>query len=405
MSRLRVLARESFRAVVAGKAATIAMVALALFMVTAIVLTQGKNAGVQQQVLSSMGDVATRTLTVQAPRSAGLSADVVRRIEGNSRVEWVAGFGAPVDVTNGSIAGGRKVALRDGTFGAVPGADGVSAGGLFGDDDGRLRLTSPASPHALGSPGVYVSRSAMQQLGLSEAQGYLVDGNGLEYAVIGSFEPPPALRSLEPLVIRPVGIEPSAPGDDVEAADMSPLLPQATVGAVVTSVIVVAHDSSSVAGLAEFVQSVLGNVDSSVVEIKTSQNLAELKSLVQGQLFSSGRVIVAGVLVLSSLLVCGMLSLLTMLKRKEYGRRRALGASRGFVIALVLAQTVMAASAGAVLGAAISAVTLLASRNPQPEPQFYLAAVFLAVAVSGIGAAVPALLAARRDPVIELRVP
>lgn len=87
-------------------------------------------------------------------------------------------------------------------------------------------------------------------------------------------------------------------------------------------------------------------------------------------------------------------------RRREFGRRRALGARRTQLVLLVVAQTALTggvgASAGALLGARVTEGVSLS---------FMLAVAVLSTAASALAAVVPATAAARRDPVAVLRQP
>jgi len=100
-----------------------------------------------------------------------------------------------------------------------------------------------------------------------------------------------------------------------------------------------------------------------------------------------------------------LLSGLVMMRRKDFGRRRALGASRGLIVALLLVQTAQLAVAGVVAGLIAACSVLLLSGDPVPTAEFSAALGVLAVAAATAAAAPPAVLASRRDPVRELRVP
>lgn len=93
-----------------------------------------------------------------------------------------------------------------------------------------------------------------------------------------------------------------------------------------------------------------------------------------------------------------------LLRRRDLGRRRALGASQWGLVGLVVARTVVAAVPGALLGAVGGAV--IAAIWAQPPPlEFTCAVTVLTGLVSGIAAIPPAFLAAVRDPVGVLRTP
>jgi putative ABC transport system permease protein len=96
---------------------------------------------------------------------------------------------------------------------------------------------------------------------------------------------------------------------------------------------------------------------------------------------------------------------LVTLRRKDFGRRRALGAPRSLIILLVLTQTAGLALTGVIIGSGVATVVLFAGGDPLPGIAFTGAIAVLAMAVSLGAALVPAIIASRRDPITELRVP
>ena len=94
-----------------------------------------------------------------------------------------------------------------------------------------------------------------------------------------------------------------------------------------------------------------------------------------------------------------------MMRRRDYGRRRALGASQRLIVGLVLLQSAVLAVIGSLLGALASFVTLQTMASPQPGLPYYAAVCTLAVAISVLASVLPAAWAARREPAHELRVP
>ncbi|MFT3971784.1 MAG: FtsX-like permease family protein [Micropruina sp.] len=96
---------------------------------------------------------------------------------------------------------------------------------------------------------------------------------------------------------------------------------------------------------------------------------------------------------------------LVMIRRKDFGRRRALGATRSLIAGLITVQTVLIACVASVLGALVALTVLVIGHEPLPPMDFVAATVILTVAASGLGALPPAIVASRRDPLAELRVP
>jgi ABC-type antimicrobial peptide transport system permease subunit len=95
-------------------------------------------------------------------------------------------------------------------------------------------------------------------------------------------------------------------------------------------------------------------------------------------------------------------------RTQEIGVRVALGASRGNVLKLVIAEGVLLASIGVVTGAGLAAAgmplarSLLYNVSPFDPFSFSVVAAFL-VAVALAASYLPALRATRVDPIVALR--
>ncbi|MGH8874232.1 MAG: FtsX-like permease family protein [Acidimicrobiia bacterium] len=92
-------------------------------------------------------------------------------------------------------------------------------------------------------------------------------------------------------------------------------------------------------------------------------------------------------------------------RRRDFGRRRALGASRPDIMILILAQSLTVALVGATGGIVAGTILVQRAVAAAPDAGFALAVGVLAVAVAAVAALGPAVVAAYRDPVRILRVP
>ena len=111
------------------------------------------------------------------------------------------------------------------------------------------------------------------------------------------------------------------------------------------------------------------------------------------------------VLAVTVLITATILSRLIVLRRKDYGRRRALGATRGAIIYLILSQLTQLAVVGVAIGLLASMGIMRASETPMPDGNFLVALSILAIITVEIAGVIPALMAANRDSLEELRVP
>jgi len=185
------------------------------------------------------------------------------------------------------------------------------------------------------------------------------------------------------------------------------IIPQMTFAGTepVNVIIVIADSPELVSPVSAAVLSVLAANDPSRVSVETSETLAQLRALIQGQLGSFSRGLVLAITVLTGGLVAVLLYGLVMMRRKDYGRRRALGATRGLIIALLLTQTALLALIGITFGTTFSLLILAITNAAVPDLAFTAALAVLAFTTSLVAALVPALVASRREPIRELRVP
>lgn len=229
-----------------------------------------------------------------------------------------------------------------------------------------------------------LSDRAANSVGLPDGVGSLVTLDRLPYSAAGFYRPMRTIEFLQPLALAPRRL--SEEGE-------------------VAIVVVLARKPRDVAVLAEVIRPLLDPVDPLKVSFETSGRLAALRATIERQLSGFGRASVVVIVVLNGTLVATLLYGMVLLRRKDFGRRRALGASRSFIVALVAGQAVLVSSLGATLGLALGHTALVLSDQPLPTVRFTGAVFVLALTTSIVAAFAPAWAASRRDPVLELRVP
>ena len=335
-------------------------------MILAVMLTTGRTVAAEQQVLSSIDSAGTRSITVQADPSAGITSDVLGRLNRIDGIEWAGAFSGAIDSTNALNSDGTRVPVRY----------------AYGNHFKQLNIpTNSPLPGELA----YASTLAMGQLGMIDDSGTITLIPARSYSVAGVLTVPDFLEPLEPLVLIP---QPAATGEEP-----------------VNIIIVIAESPELVAPVSDAVLSVLAATDPTKVSVQTSEALAELRALIQGQLGDFSRGLVLALTGLTGTLVAILLYGLVMMRRKDYGRRRALGASRGLIITLLVTQTGLLSLIGIVLGTAASMLILTVTLAPLPGLTFTVALSILALIAALIAALIPALIASRREPIRELRVP
>lgn len=345
-------------------AASLMSMAMVAALIFAVLLTSGRTVAAEQQVLTSIDAAGTRSITIRADEAAGLTASVLDRLAVVEGIEWVGAFSGSVDGSNDLVPGGARVPVRY-AYGSGPNA------------------ISGTAAHSEGA--IFASPTALHHLGLPFGVGTVALTTGLTYGVHGTIDVPDFLVPLEPLALIP---HPAHSGDET-----------------VSIVVIVATSSEMVAPVSEAAMSVLGAEDPSRVSLATSDALVQLSALVGEQLASFSRGLILALLGLMGGLLAAILFGLVLLRRKDFGRRRALGASRAFIATMLVVQTACTSVVGTALGLGSAVGVLTVSGDPLPGPAFMLALCVLTVATASVAALVPGYAASRRDPLVELRVP
>lgn len=354
---------EAIRSAAAQPVSSVVTVLIVAGVCAAILSTTGQTVQAEQQVLSRIDEAGTRSITIaDTTGTAGLLPSAVDRISRVQGVEWVIGLGPATDVRPAGNPEGNPAAIRA-IHGSLP--EQINT-------DGR----DPAPGQALVGP------IAQTTLGLQAPVGGVV-GEQDEIAIVGSFQAEDPLEFLNRgLITRP----------DPETA-------------VLRSIHILVESSALVGGVANSALTLVAPEDPTAVAIETSETLAQVRAAVQGELGRFGRNLVSLVLatglVLTGLNVYGAVGS----RRRDFGRRRALGASRPAIVTLVALQTAFSALVGALLGAVVSAVALIQIIGQPPDIRFTAAVTILAILVAVLAAIPPAILAAFLDPIRVLRVP
>ncbi|MFC5999425.1 FtsX-like permease family protein [Quadrisphaera sp. GCM10027208] len=355
-----------------GAAARIAtsqrVLSLAIGLISAGVVvttlaTAGRVVSAERAVLERIDDADVTVIqVVDDEGGAGLDAVTVRRLESMSTVAWVVGLGPVEDVRPSGL----------------PGAEPVPARYVVGSSP-ALRLP----PDSGFRPQAVVGDASRDRLGLVDSSGAVDLTSGVQLPVVGTFTASPPLSSLRELVLI---VEPSWTG---------PL----------RRIHVQVRNPEDVLVTAEAVQAVLGDGDNAAARVEVAQDLALVRAAVQGELGGTGRATVlqtlaAGLLLATLTIFAGLQG-----RRRDFGRRRALGATRVQLTGVVVLHVLLAAVPGALLGAVGGSVAVVALSGSGPGWQYPVAVALLTVAAMVLAAALPAVTAAWRDPVAALRVP
>jgi putative ABC transport system permease protein len=219
-----------------------------------------------------------------------------------------------------------------------------------------------------------------------------------------------ALESREPIVREIVGVVRQVKGAPVELEEPIHVYVPLGQDASVSASLVVRPRSGSADALTPIVRAAIASVDKSipVTRVRTMEEIAW--QAMSRQRFRAVLVVTFGALalVLAMVGVFGVLAYSVEQRTREFGVRIALGATAATVLKMVLSSAVRVIGAGALAGLALAALlaqsiaAFLVGVRPIDPITFGAVAIVLGV-TAAIASAVPALRAARVDPVEAFR--
>ena len=358
--------QEAARSAYAHRATTLVLGLVALAMTATTFLTAGRAAAAETEVLASVDDAGPRLISVNiAEPSPGVSREGLDRFAEIDGVDWVLGLGAARDIRSQATGQRINVAARD----------------ILTPMPSEVTIELGRHPR----PGeAIVGAETQRRLHLIEPAGWLLDG-GEQRAVVGRFSSSGAITDLDRLVLI-------QPADDAQPRSA-------------TLVYLLATDASLVDSIVRQVHALAGVIPAEALSVQTSPELIKLSAVLSGQVGALSRQLALGVIAVGIVLVALTMTLALNTRRRDFGRRRALGASRSALLAITLLEAAIAVVAGVVCGAVLGFVSVTLWIGTAP-PLSFLAAATVLIALAGIFAAVPpAALAAWQDPLKILRVP
>ncbi|MFF1632493.1 ABC transporter permease [Leifsonia sp. NPDC058248] len=329
---------------------------------TTVLMTTGRTEGAHQRILATVDQAGTRAVSLTAPPSAGLDSSIVERLAGIDGIAWVGAFGVAQDGRNNLLRGGEAVATRS----------------FWSTKNGYIHLPEGRAE------GGWASGKAVSRLGMVDGMGTVQLDSGVSIDVVGTFELPAFLDGLEPSLLVPQSPTQYEP---------------------VTLVVAIADSPNRVQSVGHMLISVADPADAEKLKLQTSAELAKLRSAIDGGLGDYGREIMIGSFAVTAILIAAVLLSLVTMRRKDFGRRRALGATRGYVVGLITTQGATTGVVGALFGGLTSAIALYGTGSPLPSVGFMLSIMLLMSVIATISSIPPAVVASGRDPAAELRVP
>jgi putative ABC transport system permease protein len=227
--------------------------------------------------------------------------------------------------------------------------------------------------------GAFVSRASAARVGLSGAYSNLQPGG---IPVVGWFEAEDPVTDLNSFVVIP------STDDNLR----------------LERIIVAASDAGWVDGLAANLAGMVGGRFASVT-VQRSQSLLDARAAVADEVARRDRELVIVILAAATALACIVVFTGTISTRRDFGRRRALGASQAQLTALVMMTTFWPSLLGAIVGTVIGGAYLGSMVGRVPDLRFPVSVGVLTVIALVVSSALPAAIAATRDPLRVLRVP
>ncbi len=152
------------------------------------------------------------------------------------------------------------------------------------------------------------------------------------------------------------------------------------------------------------VLSILAPSDPAQVAVESPVGMAALSGTVDTQLAGFGRSLMLLILGAGGLYVGAVVLSDVLVRRRDLGRRRTLGATRADLTTLVTLRSLIPAFAGAVLGSAIAWLSGPAF-GMTVALDFTIAVATLATLTAALAAVAPASYGAALDPVSVMRTP
>lgn len=350
------------------------IVVISALAIALVLGTAGLSAASQAKVLSTVDEAGTRSVTIYSKKpDQGFPVSILDSLERLDIVEEAVGFGITTDVTNRSIVGGHKVALRT-VYGRLA-------------RDLRSRVTTIGirsdNVHADQFHYAFASPDALELLALPpQGGGVQVINDGIDIAVVGQVQLSETFAKLTPTLLMPA---------------------QTDTG--LTAIYLSAKDAHSIPLLTELVRAHMREFTNEDYALSTSEQYAQLRAAINGELTESTHLLIIGVLLAGAGITMLVVWAVVLLRRKDLGRRRALGASRLMIVSLTMGQVGFLTALGSATGIAASYGVMHLLASPLPPVDFAGALLIALSSASTLLSLIPALWAANRDPLAELRVP
>lgn len=363
---LRALVREAAVSARSQPVASLVAVLILATVCTVVLATTGQAAASERRVIERLDATGSRTLVFSDPSgSAGLSSDRLDAVSNLDGIEWVVALGVPQDMTNAAMGpGAAPVAVRP-IFTALPPPLTQTAGRIPNADE------------------ILIGAAALVTGGFASPVGALTR-NQRAAPVVGGFTAVAPLSALRDVALV-----------QQQAEGRQPL----------QTLVVVARTVHDVPALEKVIPGMLVVDDPTSLQVSSPTILADLQDVVSGEVGRNTRRLMLLVLA-TGLVLVGVTQYGNMAtRRRDLGRRRALGATRADLMTVIVIQTLACAAVGVLLGSVAGIVVVHFIAGAVPGLAFVAGVAGLVTVSATLAAVPPAVAAARVDPVRILRVP
>lgn len=350
------------------------LVIVGLLGVSGGLVTSGQSEAFQRSVFAQIDSAAARSFELTVVDGAPLfPVSIVSRVESISAVEFVFGLGPATDA--------HRTGLRDDSSKIAVFPFHGPIGQTVDVVDGRYprsgeiilphdMLTTVGFEHPVGT------------LSLDSPALRLRDAPELDAALVGSFSSRLSYGFLDRVAIR-------APRNDDEGVRRLWVTVDRfdTVDRVQNSIVA------------------MSGVDPSTVRIESTKELEEIADVLRGEVGGFARSVAVAAVGISAVVAALIAFAAVQSRRVDFGRRRALGATRSTLVGLVVLQVAVPSTLGAVLGGLSGVALVNWSSGLTPSPAYVLSLVVISCLAATTASLPPALLAAFRDPIRALRLP
>ncbi|QAY71408.1 FtsX-like permease family protein [Xylanimonas protaetiae] len=366
--RVRDLARDAVDGARAQRTTTLTLAVVLAVVCFAVLVTTGQSAASEARIVEQIDSAGTRLIALSDDGGkAGIQATAPHRLAGLSDTTWAFGLGEAVDVTNPALPDGRAASRA-----------------VVGDLPADLAIVQGRPPRpgeAIAGTGV----TAVLHLGPGLGTIRPIGAPGEDpVAVVGAFEATGPLAHLNDVILI------AAAPEDAET---------------LRYVYVMADDVAVIDRLEAVLRTSTPALDPSALTVETPAGAIALRDVIAGRLGAASRQLMAVVMGVGAAIIAVTMASATASRRRDFGRRRALGATRSALVATTLAQSSLGALAGIVVGTAAGVVTLAATTGSLPSWWFVAGVAGLALLLTVTTATPIATRAAHRDPLRILRVP